>query len=138
VIAKRGDASLAGFARVGAAPGDRNLIDAYADGGLTLTGFLPRRPNDQLGLAAAWSRIGPTAREADAAAIALGQLSVQRDHETVVEATYQAQLGAHWQLQPDLQWIIHPGGHVPLPTPGRTQQPIPDALVVGLRNVLRF
>jgi len=138
VIAKRGDASLAGFARVGGAPGDRNLIDAYADGGLALTGFLPHRPNDQLGLAVAWSRIGRAARDADAAAIALGQLSVRRDYEAVVEATYQAQLGAHWQLQPDLQWIAHPGGHVPLPTVGRAQQPIPDALVVGVRNVVRF
>jgi porin len=138
VIAKRGQASLSGFARIGDAPGDRNLIDAYADGGLTLTGLLPRRPNDQLGLAAAWSRIGSAARDADTAAIALGELTVRRDYETVIEATYQAQIGAHWQLQPDLQWIVHPGGHAPLPTLGRAQQPIPDALVVGLRNVLRF
>jgi porin len=138
LIAKRGAASLSGFARVGAAPGDRNLIDAYADGGLTLSGFLPRRPNDQLGFGVAWSRVGLAAREADAAAISLGQLAVQRDYEAVVEATYQAQIGPHWQLQPDLQWIAHPGGHVPSPSPGRAQQAIPDALVVGLRNVVRF
>jgi porin len=138
MIAKRGDASLAGFVRLGAAPGDRNLVDAYVDAGLTLSGFVPRRPDDHLGLALAWSRIGSAAREADAAAIAVGALAVARDHEGVVEATYQAQLTPHWQLQPDLQWVVHPGGHVPLPPPGRAARPIPDAVVVGLRNLVRF
>lgn len=138
VIAKRGDASLGGFARVGAAPGDRNLVDAYADGGVTLSGFWAARSKDQLGLALAWSRIGRAARDADAAAIALGQLSVRRDGETVVEATYQAQIGPHWQLQPDLQWIGHPGGQVPLPIPAGATRAIPDALVLGVRNVVRF
>jgi porin len=138
VIAKRGDASLAGFARIAGAPGDRNLVDAYADGGVTLTGILSGRPNDQLGLAAAWSRIGAAARDADAAAIAMGRLSIARDYEAVVEATYQAQICPHWWLQPDLQWIVHPGGHVPPPAAQHAQPAIPDALVVGVRNVVRF
>jgi porin len=139
VIAKHGDASLlGGFVRVGAAPGDRNLVDAYADGGVTLSGFWAARSKDQLGLALAWSRIGGAARDADAAATSLGELSVRRDGEAVVEATYQAQIGAHWQLQPDLQWIGHPGGHVPLPTAAGVQRAIPDALVLGVRNVVRF
>jgi porin len=138
VIAKRGAASLAGFARLSVAPGDRNLVDAYADGGVTLTGLFAGRPNDQLGLAAAWSRIGSAARGADAAAIALGQLSFRREYEAVVEATWQSQINAHWWVQPDLQWIVHPGGHAPSPAAGRAQQAIPDALVVGVRNVMRF
>ncbi|HEY2178508.1 MAG TPA: carbohydrate porin [Caulobacteraceae bacterium] len=138
VIAQKGHRSLAGFARLAVTPGDRNLISAYVDGGVTLTGLIAGRPDDRLGLAASFSRISPAAMNADALAAGLGQLLVRRDYEAVVEATYQSQITSHWSLQPDLQFVIHPGGHVPLPTPIQSRRAIPDALVVGLRNVVRF
>jgi len=135
-LAHRGAATLAGFLRLAAAPADRNLISAYADAGLTVSGFADRRPHDQIGLAVAISRVGAAARSLDAQAIAAGELAIRRDQEIAVELTYQAEVTPHWWLQPDLQWVGHPGGHVPLPgAPGRA---IPDALVLGLRNRLSF
>jgi hypothetical protein len=36
------------FGRVIGAPSDQNLVDFYADGGITFTGMIPRRPDDSL------------------------------------------------------------------------------------------
>jgi porin len=60
-----------------------------------------------------------------------------RNYELVVELTYQAQIVAGWTIQPDFQYIFHPGGGVidPLnPFVGR----IPDATVFGLRTAISF
>jgi len=35
---------------------------------------------------------------------------VVADYEGVIEASYRAQLTAWWTLQPDIQYVIHPGG----------------------------
>jgi porin len=60
-----------------------------------------------------------------------------RNYELVVELTYQAQIGAGWIIQPDFQYIFHPGGGVvdsPNPFVGR----IPDAAVFALRTAISF
>jgi porin len=46
------------------------------------------------------------------------------------------QLAQDWSLQPDLQYIIHPGGHVPNPL--APVSPIPNATVIGARTILKF
>ena len=134
-IAKWGGLSLAGFVRGAVAPGDRNLIGCYVDGGLTLSGF---RADDQLGFAAALSTISPASRRLDAEAVGQGALVVVRDYEGVFEATYQTRITSHWWFQPDAQLITHPGGHVPFPGEAPSRRAIPSALVVGVRNVVRF
>lgn len=48
--------------------------------------------------------------------------------ETVLELSYIIQLTKNLQLQPDLQWIIQPGG----------TGNIPDALVAGFQVGLTF
>src|SRR6185437_11634722 len=53
------------FIRAMGAPGDRNLIDFYIDGGVTL-GNSFGRSGDTVGLAVAYSRIGGAARGLDA------------------------------------------------------------------------
>ena len=50
------------------------------------------------------------------------------DYEAVVELSYRAQLTRWFALQPDVQWIIHPGGSAA----------IDNALVIGLRASLSF
>ena len=50
------------------------------------------------------------------------------DYEAVLELTYRAQITPWFALQPDVQWIIHPGGSTA----------IDDALVVGLRAAVSF
>jgi porin len=62
-----------------------------------------------------------------------------RDYEAAVELTYQYKLADDWMIQPDLQYIIHPGGHAPPATSGTpVSAPIPDAFVVGLRTFVKF
>ena len=62
---KDGLHKLASFLRVGASPSDRNLVDFYADGGLTFTGLIPGRPTDLIGVGAAYDRISDAARAFD-------------------------------------------------------------------------
>jgi len=49
-------------------------------------------------------------------------------HETVFEAPYKITLTPWWSLQPDVQYVLHPGGSTE----------IPNALVLGLRIDLLF
>ncbi len=41
-------------------------------------------------------------------------------------------------MQPDLQYIIHPGGHVANPLLPTASAPIADAFLLGLRTILKF
>jgi len=60
-----------------------------------------------------------------------------RDFEAALELTYQIQLADNWSVQPDLQYIVHPGGNIPNPLVPCTLA-IPDALVLGVRTILKF
>jgi porin len=59
-----------------------------------------------------------------------------RDFETARELTYQWKLAENWFVQPDLQYIVHPGGNVT--NPANSTSAIPNALVIGTRATLRF
>jgi porin len=134
-----GERALNGFARVSAAPSDRNPIDLYVEGGFTFKGLLAQRPDDIAGLGLAYGRVSPRAAAADVDVVALNGVPMPvRDFEAAVELTYQIQLADNWLLQPDLQYIIHPGGHVASPLAPGSAAAIPNALVLGLRQVVRF
>jgi porin len=53
------------------------------------------------------------------------------DYEATLELTYHVQINQRWNVQPDLQFVVHPGGNIALP-PGIA--PIPNATVIGLRS----
>lgn len=120
------------FMRVGGAPSDRNLITWYADGGLGFKGPVVERPDDVLTIGLAYGRVSNQAALADRLA---GPPAPVRDHEALVEASYNINIIPGWSLQPDLQYVIHPAGNVAKPTGAGT---IPDALVLGLRTTLSF
>ena len=61
-----------------------------------------------------------------------------RDFESVIELTYQAQLAPWWTLQPDIQYIIHPGGNAPDPTSPGAVGTLQNALQVGMRTTAKF
>ncbi len=128
--------SFALFGRAMGAPGDRNLVNLYLDGGLAYKGPFGRA-DDQLGLAVGYARVGNAARAFDGDVVRLtGQFHPIRSGETVLELTYRFQLTGWWQLQPDFQYIFNPGGGIPDPNyPGRR---IRDAAVVGLRTAITF
>lgn len=136
--AGRADAGIGVFGRVSLSPSDRNLIDLYADAGISVNGFVPGRPYDTFGIAAGYARIsGPaTSLDRDVARF-LGTPYSIRSSEIAFETTYQAQLVPGWAVQPTVQYIVRPGGGIPNPFSPRLAR-IGDALVVGLRTTIRY
>jgi porin len=129
--------ALAGFLRFGWAPDDRNLVAFYADAGLDVIGPFAGRRQDIVGIAFAVARIGAGARSLDATYAGLASPDYPiHDAEAVLELTYQLSVAPWWTLQPDLQYVIHPGANIPI-APGSTEA-TPDAVVIGLRSILRF
>jgi porin len=106
--------------RAGFAPADRNTLCMSCDVGLAWTGVCAPRPDDTLALGFTHSRfsadLADSARDADAS-------SPAPDFEQVLELSYSAQINERLTVQPDLQYIRHPGG----------SSALKDALVVMLR-----
>ena len=133
------DNGLGVFVRVAGSPSDRNQVDFYADGGFNYKGLLPDRGDDVLGLALAYARISDPASGLDRDVNFFnGTSHPVRDREMALELTYRAQLAPWWTVQPDLQVIFHPGGHVVDPTDPTGTRAIRDALVLGVRTGIAF
>ncbi len=133
------DEGVSVFLRVGGEPlADRNLLTFYLDTGIADKGMLPGREDDVAGLAFAYGAIGSDAAALDRDRRAFIPGYPVRDYEAVAELTYRAQLTPWWTLQPDLQYIIHPGGNIPSPFAPAATKPVKNALVLGLRTTLKF
>jgi porin len=129
---------LAAFLRVGYAPPDRNLLSLEIDAGLTFKGLFPNRELDVLGVGVVYGRIG-YARRFDRDRVLFTDIERPvRDYESLLEITYEARIAPWWLLQPDLQLVFHPGGYIQAPSPAPVGQPIPNALVIGLRSAITF
>jgi porin len=136
---KDGEKTLGAFLRGGGAAGDRSLVDLYLDAGATFAGFVPGRADDLFGLALAYARIGAGPRGLDADTAFFGTPGAPvRSSEMALEATYIAEIVPGWTLQPDLQFVVRPGGHVPDPADPNGARALGNALVVGLRTVVRY
>jgi porin len=59
-----------------------------------------------------------------------------RTSETAFELSYLAQVAPWWIIQPDPQYIVHPGGNVP--DPNRPGRPVGNAFLVGVRSTMAF
>jgi porin len=120
-------------------PGDRNLATFQGDVGLNLKGMLFGRAGDTLGLGFSYVKISDRQRGFDEDnnffTATNGPLE---DHESVIELTYQAQIAPWLILQPDFQYVMHPGGNVADPTDATGLSSIPDAAVFSLRTVVKF
>lgn len=126
------------FARAIGAPADRNLVDLYVDAGLSAFGVLPSRPYDLFGVAAAFAKISPNVAASDRDRNAdTGLAGPVHDYEAVLELTYQARIVPGLAIQPDFQYVFHPGGHVPSPL-GDGTGAIRNAAVFGATMTLRF
>lgn len=120
------------FLRAFAAPSDRNLIDVYADGGIAYEGLISGRPEDTVGVGVAYARVSPDVAHLDALA---GGPLVQ-DYQAIIEATYQYVVLPGFSIQPEFQYVFHPGAHgVANPLDGL---PIGDAAVFGLRATVHY
>lgn len=96
------------FLRGGMSPTDRNTLSWALDAGLSWTGLWPRRPADVAFLGIA--HIGFGSHYAGNA-LAADPTAPAPDFEQVVEAGYTFALSERWSLQPDLQYVRHPGGN---------------------------
>jgi porin len=123
---------------VAESPSPASLIDRYADAGIEFIGLSEARPDDKFGIAAGYAHVGRHAQALDADIAALTPGRPRRNFEELLTAVYQYQIRNGWTLQPNLQYIVHPGGGATDPlgsTPGRV---LHNALVLGLRTTLKF
>ncbi|MHB1955564.1 MAG: carbohydrate porin [Sulfobacillus sp.] len=119
------------FGRVMVAPGDRNPIAVFADGGLAVRGPLPGRPNDSFSLGAGYARVSDRlhALLADEARYS-GGASPTAQAETILEITYRYQIVPWATIQPDFQYVFNPGGGAP--DPDDKARTIGDTAIFGV------
>ena len=135
--------NLNGFLRVMGAPqADRNLIAFSMNAGLVLHEPFRYRPDDTLGLGMGMVRVSSQVAALDQALASYeaashpGQYFPVQGSETYIEATYQRQIRPWWQIQPDIQYVFHPGAGIADPfAPG---SPVRNELVIGVRTNILF
>jgi porin len=128
-LASGGPGDLDGYVQAGAhkegfANRSRfNVFTRFLGAGVTLSRFLPRRPDDEVGFMVATGFIGDQLRDDRAAE----GLATNR-HETALELTYRAPITDWLAIQPDVQYVINPG----------IDPDVDDAVVVGVRFEVTF
>ena len=133
------DRGIGIFGRISGAPADRNLIDLYADAGLEFRGLSQTRPDDKFGIAVGYAHISKGAQQLDNDyRNFVSSTWPQRSFEGLVTAVYQYQVGDGWTVQPNFQYIIHPGGGAPNPSSAFAGRPLKNAAVLGIRTTLKF
>ncbi len=113
------------YARGTHAPASINEVEWSTDGGINLTGFLPTRDQDILGLALARSFISGNYSDLQ---VIQNPGTANFSGETTLETSYKIALAPWWSLQPDFQYIWNPGG----------RSGAPNATVLGLRTSVAF
>lgn len=127
------------FWRVGGTPANRNLVEFYTDGGVNYTGLIPGRDEDIFGIGVAYAQVsGDLSAQDRATNNQNGTNAPVRNYEMTIEVTYQIVLAPWWTLQPDFQYIIHPGGNVADPEDLTGERAVRDAVVLGLRTSITF
>jgi porin len=114
---------LESYFRVGFSPQPASPLSIYTDAGLVYTGLLPTRSEDQLGLAFCYGEVSQSYRS-----LGNSQGIPGPSFESVVELTYSIRLTPCISLQPDLQYVLHPGG----------SRQYGNALVAGFRAIVDF
>ena len=114
---------LSSFVRIGFSSQSESPAGFYTDSGLVYTGLIPTRVADRLGVAFGYARM-PSQYASTASASGIPGVG----YEAVAELSYALQVSPAISIQPDLQYILRPGG---------TQQ-YGNALIVGVRAVVNF
>ncbi len=104
-IYAQGPRNITIFTRAGGTPSNTNFVDSYVDGGFNFTGFFPARDQDVAGLAVARSHVSQ-----DFSVLETAESEPPLSAETYLEATYKIQMTPWWDIQPDVQYIVTPGG----------------------------
>lgn len=132
------DEGLGFFVRAAHSPSASSLIDTYVDTGLAYKGLFAGRDDDTVGISLAYARIGDPARRADRDTILYsGTPMPRRRAEAVLEATYQALVVPGFTVQPDIQYVFHPGGGIANPRDPDGRR-VRNAAVLGLRATVQY
>jgi porin len=95
------DQGIAAFLQYGYANPEVSLAEHHVGGGLTWTGAIPSRDDDQIGLGATW--VGLT--DANGA-------NLSHDDELVIEGYYKIRALKWLSIKPDVQYVVNPvNGH---------------------------
>jgi porin len=129
--------SVNAFARIMGAPAAQNLVGFFFNGGLTLTDPLPGRDNDSAGIDLGVGHVSGQASDLDhATAFYSGIFTPIRGTETLVELTYQAQITPWLLVQPDVQFVLNPGGGIL--NPSNPAERLHDEIVAGIHTTITF
>jgi porin len=117
------------FAAFVCAPDQRvNQLPYFFDAGLVAYGFLPSRPRDFAGFGVAYgSYSGDLLHAEEVQALTVPAVAAQ-SWEMTLELTYGCTVKPGLLVQPDLQYIVNPGGN----------KAVPNALTVGVNVVFNF
>ena len=86
-----------------------NTFPFFLSGGLVYKGLIPQRNFDKTAFGFAYGTLSEDLKD--------------RDYEFMMELTYIIQATPWLKVQPDIQWIVHPGG----------RNEIPNAVVLGMQ-----
>lgn len=132
------DWQLSAFARGFFSPqSDRNLMSWQADGGFMVKGMFDRA-NDSFGVAASVMKIGSRARGFDRDFASFNPGTPVRGYEALIEANYLYEVRRGFTIQPSVQYIVHPGGKIANPRLLPDLKPIRNAMVFGVRTVIKY
>ncbi len=119
------------FGRVMGAPSDQNLVTFFFNGGVTMAAPFSGRNNDQVGLDFGIGKVSSRVADLDRASGV-----APRGTEELFELTYQAQLVPWLVVQPDMQYIVNPGGGVQ--DPNNPTHNLRNEFVAGMRVITTF
>lgn len=95
---------IAGFLQYGVGDGRVNRFASYLSAGVVSAGLIDHRPDDEIGVAINHARNG-SHYVGSQNAMALPVTAA----ESAIEVTYLVQVNSWLAIQPDIQYVIHPG-----------------------------
>ena len=120
---------LGAFAAFVAAPDQRvNQLPYFFDTGLVAYGPLPSRPRDFAGFGVAYGSYSGDLRRAEEVQARTNSAIGVQNWEMTLEWTYGWTVRPGLLVQPDLQYLVNPGGN----------KAIPNALAIGVNVVFNF
>ncbi|MDR3567999.1 MAG: carbohydrate porin [Syntrophobacteraceae bacterium] len=132
-----GPRSVSLFTHIMGAPSDRNLVDWSLTAGADAFAPLPGRDNDTFAIGYGFAHVSESAAELDRdRGFFTGAAYPVRGFEHYFEATYKYRAAPWLDIQPDLQYILDPGGSIPDPLhPARK---VGNELIIGVRTMVKF
>jgi len=137
---RENDRSVSIFFRpMGTPLSDRNNIDFSMNAGLNFNEPIMHRDDDTLGIGMGYTHVSSRAADLDRdQRVYTNTLNYPiRAGEAYVEATYQYQYTAWWQIQPDFQYVFNPGAGVVNPN-SSTGAKVGNEAVFGVRMNFAF